>query len=118
MAAESLEPNGKRTVSFHYIKSNSFRVVYVEGALGGPTPRGNISVSVFNERAPIPQKNVFEVLPTGELGAELVEQRISRDGVVREVEVELVFTVESAKTFAEWLAEHVRRLEKAQRKDG
>ena len=43
------------SVKFHYIKSNSFRVLHVDGSLGGITPGRNIFVSLFSERGALPQ---------------------------------------------------------------
>jgi hypothetical protein len=43
----------------HYIKSKDFRVIYAEGAWGGPSPHGMIAFSLYNERPPIPIKGVL-----------------------------------------------------------
>src|ERR1035441_6998126 len=78
---------GKSTLKFHYIKSTSFRVVHCHGCMGALAPDGSgLNVGFFSERVPIPQMTVYELNANGTLGDELVEQRISKSGVVREME--------------------------------
>ena len=95
-------------ISFHYIKSNLFRVIRVDGAVGGVNPKGIIQAALYSERLPNPQKTVQRLSPEGVLGEELVEHRVTRDGMVREVEIELLMDIATAKTFADWLLTHVR----------
>ena len=40
---------------FFYIKAYNFRVVHVDGVIGGITPKGLLHLAVFSERAAIPQ---------------------------------------------------------------
>jgi hypothetical protein len=98
-------------VPFHYIKSNSFRVVHVDGAIGGPTPGGLIFASLYSERAAIPQMMVHDVVE-GHVGAERLDERIGKEGVVREIEVGLMIHVETAKLIVKWLQEKVDLVEK------
>jgi hypothetical protein len=95
-----------KTITFHYIKSNLFRVAPVHGMWGGPTGHGDITVSFFNERAPIPQEMALEVNENGTLGKEL--RRVSKQGVVREVEIELVMSTSTAETLCAWLQEKIK----------
>ena len=104
-----VEENPPASVEFHYIKSNSFRVVHADGVWGGTTPRGYIAMSLFSERAPIPRKLIHEIMPDGILGQET--GRESRDGIIREVEVEVKVDLEMAKSLIQWLQGHVDFLE-------
>ena len=90
-----------RTVEFHYIKSNGFRVVHTDGAWGGPTPHGYIAVTFYSERAPLPQLLVRELDSSGRLGKEV--SRKSRNGYVREAEVQVMMDLRVAEGFVEWL---------------
>ena len=74
-------------VPFNYIKSNGFRVIHVDGAIGSITPRGLIHAALYSERMPIPQVVVHPVGPDGSLLPPV--QQEGRAGVVREVEVEI-----------------------------
>jgi len=90
-------------INFHYIKSNNFRVVHADGAHGGVTPRGDIHMALFNERNPIPVRITNKIAENGTLGEEI--GRSMRDGIVREVEVDVILDPEVAKSIANWLLE-------------
>jgi hypothetical protein len=98
-------------IKFHFIKSNYFRVIHVDGAHGGITPNGHIFVSVFNTRAPIPQVAV-QRLADNRLGDEVREERVSKDGLVREVEVGLMMDITTAESIHRWLGEKIATLRK------
>ena len=89
-------------LSYDYIKSNHYRVIYASGATGGINLKGMIQMSIFNERGPIPQTEVFEVV-NGKMGPPIEEKRKVREGFVREVEATLLFDLSAAKAFREWL---------------
>ena len=95
------------SLSFYYIKSNFFRVLHVDGLIGGPTPSGLIFVSLYNERAAIPQITTHDITEGGQIGTEHLDERVSKKGVVREVEVGLVMSVETASSVVAWLQEKI-----------
>ena len=97
-------------VSFHYIKSNLFRVVHVDGAIGGASPRGLIQINFYSERQPIPKQTVH-ALVDDKLGEEIRERRISRDGIVREIEVGAMLDLNGAMSLYVWLEEHIKILQ-------
>lgn len=99
------------TVTFHYIKSNLFRVIHVDGAWGGPTPRGDVEVAFWSERVPIPQQMVHKVNDDGTIGDELKEERIARDGLVREVETLIIMNIVNAKALLAFLQRAVKQAE-------
>lgn len=106
------QPTAPKEITFHFIKASGFRVIHVDGVHGGVTPRGQIQMAVFSERNPIPQKTVHPVSKDG-LGAEDRDKRVQREGVVREVEAELVMSLEAAASVAKWLSDNVERLKNA-----
>ena len=99
-----------KSVEIHYLKANDFRVIHADGVWGGVAPRGYITMSVFSERNPIPRKMVFDVTPDGQLGP--VTDRDSKEGIIREVEVEVVMDVPLAKSLVEWLKDKITFAEK------
>ena len=105
-----------KNIDFHYIKASGFRVVHADGVWGGPTPLGYITMSFFSERAPIPRKISFELESQGTLGQET--SRDTKDGLVREVDVEVVVDLRMAKNLMEWLNEKVQYLEDQDNKKG
>jgi hypothetical protein len=98
-------------IKFDYIKSNHFRVLHVDGAIGGIAPKLNIRMAVFNERSAIPQETVQRVSQEGRIGEEIVEKRIGRNAIVREVEADLVMDLATSKTIISWLQDKVDQLE-------
>lgn len=99
------------TVPFHYIKSNQFRVIHADGVLGNVTPSGLIFVSFYSERGAIPQMMVHEI-SGGQVGAEQLEERVSKKGIVREVEVGAAMSVETATSVITWLQEKIDLIQK------
>ena len=89
-------------VNFDYIKGQHFRVIHTDGAIGGITPRGLIHMSLYSERQAIPRRTVFPI-EDDKLGNELIAERIVRDAVVRELDVDVIMTIETAESLCEWL---------------
>jgi hypothetical protein len=94
------------SVTLNYIKSNYFRVIHADGAIGGFTPKGEMFVSLYNERPPLPDVTV-QAIENGQLGAEILEQRRGTEGILREVEVGVVMDVNVAKALVAWLTERI-----------
>jgi len=105
-------------IKFHYIKSSQFRVVHVDGFIGGPTPRLDLHVAIFSERAAIPQQIEHVVKEDGSLGEEIAANRIGKDGIVREVEFDAVMDLDVAKAFQKWLGEQIMTIESVRSQAG
>ena len=69
-------------------------------------------MSFYSQRPPIPKQIVNQVSPEGQLEGEVMEKRISRDAIVREVEVGVCMNVVTAKAVVEWLNEKIGVAEK------
>lgn len=107
------------TIDFHHIKSNAFRTIHVDGAFGGVSPRGSlINMTLFNERWPVPTQMTHTIDKDGAVGEELKERRATRCGVVRELEANLVFDIDTARQLANWLLEKIRLAESARTQRG
>lgn len=98
-------------IEFHYIKSPFFRSVHVDGAIGGITPRGLIHMAVFSERHAIPTSTIQEILNTGRLGSELLDERKGKNGIAREMEVDMFLGLETAKELVTWLQQRIEHIE-------
>ena len=93
----------KGKINFDYIKSYQFRVIRVDGAHGGITPKGQaIQMALFSERQPIPRKETYR-LKEGRLGEKIKEATEQREAIIREVEVEALMDLETAKAISKWL---------------
>jgi hypothetical protein len=101
------------SINFHWIKSQFFRVIHTDGAFGGLTPQGDIFLSVYNERAPLPDVTV-QAVEKGQLGAEITEKRVGKEGIIRELEVGLVMDLRVAKSIHDWLKQRIEILEQLQ----
>lgn len=107
MPAEA--PN--RPVRFFYEKGSLFRVIHVDGAHGGIAPSGKyLAMSLFSERRPIPQEQVFEIQDDGRLSNRPSDSK-SREGVFREVEVCAMMDLSVARALHDWLGARLKEHE-------
>jgi hypothetical protein len=99
------------TINFDYLKSSQFRVVHSDGAFFALTTQG-VTISFFAERQPIPRRVTHRVNSDGSLGEEIVEQRVVRDAVIRDTEVAVTMSLDTAKRIREKLDEVLKIVEK------
>jgi hypothetical protein len=98
-------------VRFHYIKGNFFRVVHVDGCIGGPTPAGLIHCATYSERPAIPQVTEHEIQETAPtLGPPLSVE--GKAGFVRELDVDLILSRDRAVELRDWLTNKIDELDK------
>jgi hypothetical protein len=95
-------------IVFSYLKSNYFRVIHADGAWGGLSPRGDIHIAFYNERAAIPDVSKLAV-SEGKVIA--LEEFAASSQLVREVEVDVVVDLVTAKGLQAWLTDKIRALE-------
>jgi hypothetical protein len=95
------------SIKFHYIKSAQFRVIHVDGMIGGLTPRAGIHIALYSERPAIPQQTVQALKEDGTLGDEVVDRRVGKEGVVREMEVDAIMDADVARALHAWLGEQL-----------
>jgi hypothetical protein len=87
-------PDGQDKIKFHYMKGHFFRVIHANGAVASIAPAGDIVISIFSERPPIPQLTVQSLNESGMAGEEILSERVQKDGLVRELEVSLMLRPE------------------------
>lgn len=108
---EKLQIIEKGKINFDYLKSKQFRVVHVDGAHGGLTPNAQrIQMALFSERSPIPKRETYK-LEKGRLGDKPITKE-ERDAIIREVEVEALMDLETAKRIVNWLKDKINVAEK------
>ena len=88
-------------IEFHYIKGPDFRIIHVDGAIGGLTTSGFLHIAFYCERAPIPTKITQKVNPDGTLGD--VVEKVGKQGVVRQMENDIIVNEDTAKRIKVWL---------------
>lgn len=98
-------------LQFTYKQSGLFRVIKVDGAWGGLTPRADIQMALYSERLAIPDSEVYEIVD-GNLGERKNENRRTA-GPIREVEAMLSLSLPVARALSRWLADKADELESA-----
>lgn len=114
-APDKIEPNEPKSgmiADFDYIKSNFFRVIHVDGVLGGFNSRGLLNIDLWSERPPIPTHAEYKIIDGKTFGEEIVERRLGRKSMIREVEAAVVMDLQLAKAFHGWLTAKIEELEK------
>jgi Na+-translocating ferredoxin:NAD+ oxidoreductase RnfG subunit len=100
-------------VAFDYIKSTDFKVVWVDGAIGGPTAFGHIHFALYAERPAIPRRQVFKLnKETSGLGDLIPEKTISRVSHVREMSCDLMMTPDVAHNLGLWLIQQASTIKR------
>ena len=104
----------QKTIAVNYLKSNDFREVACDGALGGLTPQGKLWVAFYAERFPMPRIVEHDIITESgqapdEVTIDMNSGRVieSRSGIVRHVEFGVYLTIESAKTLHDWLGKQI-----------
>ncbi len=104
------QPTLPKQVSASYIKSAQCRLVHADGAFGGPTPNGLLYIALFSEHAPLPPTTVYSVDAAAKALRQL--KPIPHENQwVREVEGEVIMSLDAARSFRDWLNERITMLE-------
>lgn len=106
----------KKKIKCKYIFAENYNPIYVNGAYGGVTPRGEIVVNFYLERMALPYSQSFE-LATNKLNEILSERdpQDLQDTFVRFVSTGIVLDYKNAKTIHNWLGNHIKKLETAKK---
>ena len=107
MAQKGGNGDAGQRVKFHYLKGSLFRVIHADGAMGGITPRGNIHMAFYSERAAIPREHVHRLDASGRLGERIDEETVSREGIVREMDVDVIMSIADATGLRDWLTQQI-----------
>ncbi|MGH7971788.1 MAG: hypothetical protein ACREIC_24000 [Limisphaerales bacterium] len=111
--ASATVPAGvQQQLVFHFIKSTQFRVVYANGAWFGGDAQHNIHLTFYNERSPIPKKYVVNLDSSGVIVSEDESQREVKEGLIRELEIDVVLSIDSAIQFHQMLGMNLESLRK------
>jgi len=103
---------GESQLRVHMLKSPGYREVHADGAFGGVTPKGLIHFSLYSERGPIPREMVYSV--EGDTLREHLDMRVSREGIVRQLQVGVYLDVRTAEALRDWLTARIDEVREAQ----
>ncbi|BDV43819.1 hypothetical protein GURASL_27420 [Geotalea uraniireducens] len=102
----------KPEVTFKYIFTYDYNPIYVNGAHGGVSPRGELVVNFYLERPPLPNEITHQINPNGTIGPETaVEPDDLGQSLVRFVPAGVVLNYQTARDFHNWLGEKLKELE-------
>jgi len=97
---------------FKYIFTYDYNPVYINGAHGGVTPRGELVVNFYQERQPLPNAMTHELNPNGTIGREVaVEPEDLNRSLVRFVSNGVVVNYQTARELHFWLGEKIKEME-------
>lgn len=104
------DPEHSNQIGIHYLRSRHYRTINADGAQFGITPRGSLQFTLFTDQAPLAEYVLHEITPEGKLGKPLEE--VKKEGMVREVAVNVIMDINTAVSFLDVFQEI---LAKAQR---
>lgn len=99
-----------KEITFHYLKTPSYRTFYADGFFGGLTPKGQLYMEIYLERQPTPQKVIYK---TKEGGLESTpKSKEGKEGFIREVEAGVIMDYSTMVVLRNWLNEKIDLFEK------
>jgi hypothetical protein len=112
MTKENLMPHKNPHFKFKYIFTYDYNPVYINGAHGGISPRGELVVNFYQERPPLPNAITHELNLNGTIGSEVaVEPEDLNRSLVRFVANGVVVNYQTARELHAWLGEKIREME-------
>ncbi len=102
----------KPEITFKYIFTYDYNPIYVNGAHGGISPRGDLVVNFYLERPPLPNEISHELNPNGTVGSEIaVDPADFNNSIVRFVSNGVVLNLQTAREMHHWFGEKIREME-------
>jgi hypothetical protein len=94
----------------HLVKSNFFRVVHGDGVWSSISPFNHLHLTFYSERFPLPT-TIFFPIKDGVTQSEDWSKRESKKDWVREMEVDVVLSLETAKSVYESIGRFIQMQE-------
>ena len=104
--------NNDSSFSFKYIFTYDYNPVYVNGAHGGVSPRGELIANFYLERQPLPNELTHSVSEGGIGNLTAVEPKDLNNSVVRYVPCGIVLNYVSARNLHQWLGDNISEMER------
>lgn len=102
----------KPELKFKYQFAEDYNPVYVNGAHGGLSPRGELVVNFYLERPALPNSITHALMPNGTIGVEIAEEPEDlKSSLVRFVASGVILNAENARNIHAWLGERIREME-------
>ena len=101
-----------KKLTFIYKYSDEYNPEYVNGAIGGKNPAGELVVNFYLERMPLPKKVQHAVNPDGSLGEPFIDPEDHSSNIIRFISSGVVMNLNSAKQLHAWLGQKIKELER------
>jgi hypothetical protein len=102
----------KPELIFKYVFADDYNPVYVNGAHGGLSPRGELVINFYLERPALPHSITHALTPNGTIGVEVGEEPEDlKSSMVRFVSSGVILNGENARNVHAWLGERIREME-------
>ena len=106
----------KTEITFKYIYNSGYNPIYVNGAQGGFSPRGEMVIHFYMERQGLPDSITHEVTLDGGIGRETgIEPPGLANSIVRFIDTGVVMNYENARVFHAWMGEKLQEIELLQK---
>jgi hypothetical protein len=106
------------SIKFKYIFSKDYNPRYVNGAYGGVTPKGEITVNFYFERQGLPISQEHGITDDGRLSNEIKsEPEDLQKSMIRFVDTGVILNLATAKAIISWLSHKVEFLEEKIQKE-
>lgn len=104
--------NNDSSVSFKYIFKYDYNPVYVNGAHGGISARGELVANFYLERQPLPNEITHAITSEGAIGDITdVDPKDLNNSLVRYVPCGIVLNYANAVNLHQWLGDKITELE-------
>jgi len=104
--------NNDPTLAFKYIFTYDYNPVYVNGAHGGVSPRGELVANFYLERQPLPNEITHAITSAGAIGDVTdVDPKDLNNSLVRFVPCGIVLNYPNARNLHQWLGEKISEME-------
>jgi len=102
-----------KKITFKYIFPDDYNPLYVNGAIGGLTPTGEIIINFYHERIALPNSQTFRLNQEGGIINEVVSSDPAdhSQSLVRFIQSGVTFDVDKAKIIYQWLGEQIETAE-------
>ena len=108
--------NTAPSVAFKYVFRYDYNPVYVNGAHGGVSPRGDLVVNFYLERQPLPNELTHGINPDGSIGNVVaVDPEDLNASLVRYVTNGMVLNYQDARDIHRWLGDKIEEMEQLAR---
>lgn len=101
-----------KKMRFKYVFDDSYNPVFVNGAYGGSSPKGEFVINFYHERIPVPKSLTYYLQEDGTLG-DLDHGKPSgyEDTMIRFISTGIVMNYGDAKSIHAWLGQMLQEFE-------